>query len=356
MSTHFQNTFKGKTVLITGHTGFKGTWLSIWLKRLGAHVVGYSLDPPTQPNLFELTGIKKEITHYEGDILDLNYLKQVIQKTSPHVLFHLAAQSIVRHGFERPHETFLVNSGGTVNVLEAVRENDSLQAVVIVTTDKCYENREWIWGYRETDFLGGKDPYSASKAMAEIATKAYRESFLKEKIPVATVRAGNVIGGGDFSSYRLIPDCMRALIHKTPVEVRNPNSLRPWLHVLDPLYGYLMIASQMLKEGELWAEEWNFGPLEYVAIPVKDIVEKAIMFWGEGDWIDHSTSSDSKEMAFLKLNWDKAAHRLRWKPRYTWEEALERTVEWFKAYASFITSEKKSLNLLETCIQQIDNY
>ncbi len=332
MLQELHKTFQGKRVLITGNTGFKGTWLSIWLTQLGAEVIGYSLEAPTSPSLYALSGMARHLKQYTADVLDLARLKKVIQEEKPQAVFHLAAQPLVLDGFSRPVETFAVNALGTVNLLEACRDAEGLQALLIITTDKCYENNEWVWGYRENDPLGGNDPYSASKAMAEIAAKSYRESFFKGKVPIATARAGNVIGGGDFSSHRLIPDCMQSLMENQPIEVRNPRSIRPWLHVLDPLHGYLMLAQKLMSEGEAYAESWNLGPLEHAGISVQQMVEKAIELWGHGEWIDQSRPNSTPEMGLLKLNWDKAAHRLKWQPQYDWEQAIAQTVSWCKAY------------------------
>ncbi len=350
-----KQTYQGKNVLVTGHTGFKGAWLSIWLNLLGAQVSGYSIESPTTPNLFELSKLEGRLQHHFGDLRNLSHLTQAINESQAEVIFHLAAQSIVLHGYERPHETFAVNVQGTLNLLEAVRYCPSVKAVVVITTDKCYENHNWIWGYRETDRLGGNDPYSASKAMVELAVKSYRESFFKDQVHVASARAGNVIGGGDFSEYRLLPDCMKALMENRPIAIRNAESVRPWLHVLDPLFGYLVLGEKLLSKGNSFAESWNFGPREHEAITVKNMVEKAIDLWGHGDWMDVSQPDAKPEMGLLKLNWEKAANFLQWQPRYRWYEALEETVQWYKAFESY-NKDPKSVDLHETCIQQIEKY
>lgn len=341
-----KDAFKGKKVLVTGHTGFKGTWLSLWLNKLGAHVIGYSLAPS---DLFSLVGLENRITHAQGDVRDLAQLSEIVQTTNPDAVFHFAAQSIVLNSYKSPQETFSTNALGTVNVLEACRRSPSIRAIVIATTDKCYENRSWVWGYRENDRLGGKDPYSASKAMAELAASSYRESFLKGNISVATVRCGNVIGGGDFSPHRLLPDCFRALINQQSISVRNPKSIRPWLHVLDALYGYLKIAGELLTTGEIFSGSWNFGPFEKNAVTVQEMVEYAIETWGSGNWTDNSCKNAPEEMETLKLNWEKAAKELSWSPRYCWKEAIEKTASWFKAYDT-------QSNMFETCMQQIEKY
>ena len=326
----FNNVFKGKTVLVTGHTGFKGSWLSIWLKELGAQVVGYSLEPPTAPSLFDLAKLQDRMVSIQGDIRDLPHLKKILKTYAPEVIFHLAAQAIVLHSYARPHETFEVNSMGTVNVLEAARDCTCLKAMVFVTTDKCYENNEWMWGYRENDRIGGSDPYSASKAMAEMAIHAYRESYRSAPL-AASARAGNVIGGGDFSAYRLVPDIMKALMNNQILKLRNPQSIRPWTHVLDPLCGYLLLAGKLIENEKPFAQAWNFGPLESTGISVQCLVNKAIELWGKGSWIEEEKPESSKEMRCLRLNWDKASHLLQWRPLYSWQEAIHKTVDWFES-------------------------
>lgn len=350
MSLNAEDTFKGKKVLVTGHTGFKGAWLSLWLKRLGAEVIGYSLPPRKDPNLFHLINLEKHVAHHEGNILDLDHLTNLIKSSEAEIVFHLAAQSIVLEGYSNPQETFATNALGTVNVLEACRAVPSIKAVIVVTTDKCYENRSQLWGYREIDRLGGRDPYSASKAMAELAVSAYHSSFYEQNIPLASARCGNVIGGGDFSSDRLLPDCYRALMSNQPIPVRNPLSVRPWLYILDSLYGYLTLAAKLLEEGEAYSGAWNFGPREKNAITVREMVEYAIHSWGNGDWIDQSVPGAPKEMHLLKLNWEKAAHELNWSPRYDWKQAISATSDWYRAFHS------NRADLYETCVQQIEDY
>jgi CDP-glucose 4,6-dehydratase len=345
------NCYEGLTVLVTGDSGFKGSWLSIWLTELGAKVVGYSLPPSTQPNLFTLTQLEQKIQHVEGDLRDLDRLRKTVSHYCPDIIFHLAAQAIVLEGYEKPVDTFATNALGTIHLLEAVRTSPSVQAVVIVTTDKCYENREWSWGYRENDTLGGHDPYSASKAMAELAVASYRHSFFQNESSavLATARAGNVIGGGDFSAHRILPDAMRALLKKQPICVRNPASVRPWMHVLDPLCGYLTLGAKLLQQGKPFAEAWNFGPAEPRGISVQELVEKTIALWGDGEWVDASQPNATPEKAMLRLNWDKAAHALAWKPNYSWEEAIAETVDWFKAY-------QNSQDLYALSVQHIEQY
>jgi CDP-glucose 4,6-dehydratase len=325
--------FAGQTVLVTGHTGFKGSWLTLWLLKLGARVVGYSLpQPPTKPSFFKAAGLASRVTADErGDLANLDDLVALIAQEKPAILFHLAAQPIVGHGYRYPKETFDTNAGGTVNVLEAIRLTDCVQTAVFVTTDKVYENQEWPWGYRENDRLGGIDPYSASKAMAELAVNAYRHSFFQEKTAVATARAGNVIGGGDFADYRLVPDVMRALMNGRAIPVRRPDSVRPWQHVLEPLQGYLLLAARLQNNPAL-ADAWNFGPQEKQGITVRAIVEELIELWGSGSWVHTDPEFQGKETEMLQLSWHKAANQLGWQPVYTWQEALAEIVAWFKAY------------------------
>lgn len=344
--------FQGMTVFITGHTGFKGSWLSIWLRELGANVIGYSLEPSTDPSHFVLTDLDQKITHIIGDIRDYAKLSSAIAQSQPTLIFHLAAQPLVLRSFQDPRETMEVNVSGSVNILDIVRHTPSVKAVVMITSDKCYENQEWIWGYRETDSLGGPDPYSASKAMAELAISSYRRSFFSQagSAAIASVRAGNVIGGGDFSDFRLVPDTMQALLDNKPIEVRNPNSVRPWLHVLEPLSGYLSLASNLMQHGQAFAEAWNFGPAEQEGIPALSLVKKAVELWGEGDWVVAQQGQKVyKEMGLLRLSWEKAAHRLHWKPRYSWEEAIARTVDWFKAY-------KEKQDMYQVAVEHIQDY
>jgi len=357
MQSEFNGIFSGLTILITGHTGFKGSWLALWLQKMGAKIVGFSLDPPTTPSHFALAGMEQKMTHIIGDIRDFNLLKETLLKHEPQVLFHLAAQPIVLHSFSQPKETFDINAGGTVNVLEACRYCPSLKALIMVTTDKCYENQEWHWGYREKDPLGGKDPYSASKSMAELAIASYRQSFFNSSGQplVASARAGNVVGGGDFSEFRLLPDCLKALLKKEPIQVRNPSSVRPWLSVLDALSGYLWLASSLLQKGSAFAEAWNFGPLEYQAITSQTLVEKTIELWGDGEWYNPSLQPAYQEMGLLRLNWDKAVNQLKWKPVYNWEEAVRQTVDWFKAFESSL-HRPKTIDFYEIGLAHIQDY
>jgi CDP-glucose 4,6-dehydratase len=335
----FAGVYKELPVLVTGHTGFKGSWLTTWLLELGANVIGYSLpDPPTQPSNFVASRLAERITDVRGDIRDLELLHRTIETHRPQLVFHLAAQPIILRSVEQPKLTIDTNAGGTVNVLEAIRTTNPVHALVSITTDKVYENQEWLWGYRETDPLGGHDPYSASKAMAELAITAYRSTYFppeeygRHGVALASVRAGNVIGGGDFADFRLVPDCMRALMAGEPIGVRNPLSVRPWQHVLEPLSGYLWLGVKLLQEGPAFGEAWNFGPLEQTGIPAGEIAEKLVEFWGSGTW-EHTEPGYAKvETSQLRLSWDKSAHRLNWRPIYAWQEALAEITGWFKAY------------------------
>lgn len=327
----------GKTVFLTGHTGFKGGWLSLWLQALGAKVVGYSLPPPTNPSLFEVARVAEGMTSIEGDIRDLARLAAAMAKHQPEIVIHMAAQPLVRYSYQNPVETYSTNVMGTVNLLEAVRQAGSVKAVVNITSDKCYDNREWIWGYRENEPMGGYDPYSSSKGCAELVTSAYRNSYFNPKefdrhgVALASVRAGNVIGGGDWAEDRLIPDFMRAITQGQPVHIRNPHAIRPWQHVLEPLAGYLLLAQKLWEEGAAYGEGWNFGPNDEDAKPVQWIVAQLTKAWGEGaSWVldggDHP-----HEAHYLKLDCSKAKARLDWHPRWDLARTMEKIIEWHKA-------------------------
>jgi len=313
--------WRSKRVLLTGHTGFKGSWLSLWLHAMGAEVTGYALRPPTDPSLFELAGVGKEIDSVTGDVRDFDALKGVIGKKRPEIVIHMAAQSVVRTSYEEPVETYSTNVMGTVHLLEAVRQLGRPCVIVNVTSDKCYENRGWVWGYREDEPLGGRDPYSNSKACSELVTAAYRDSFFPvddsaaPRIAVASGRAGNVIGGGDFTRDQLIPDIMRAFLGGQPVSIRNPRAVRPWQFVLEPLRGYLTLAERLHERGTEFAEGWNFGPREEDAQPVSAIVQTVSTLWGDGArWIADE-GSHPHEAGILKLDVSKARARLGWSPR-----------------------------------------
>lgn len=330
------NFWQGKRVLLTGHTGFKGSWLSIWLQLLGAELVGYSLQPPTQPNMFELTGLVDGMTSILGDVCNLEHLQQTIRNFQPEIVIHMAAQPLVRESYENPVATYATNVMGTVNLLEAVRQVDTVRAVVNVTTDKCYENREWVWGYRENEAMGGYDPYSSSKGCAELVTTAYRNSFFNpdnysnHRVAVASARAGNVIGGGDWAKDRLVPDILTSLLQDKPVLIRNPYATRPWQHVLDPLHGYLTLAERLYTEGPAFAEGWNFGPSDSDAKPVSWIVSEIISAWGgNGSW-EKDEHPQPHEAHYLKLDCSKARALLKWQPKLDLKTALNWTVEWAK--------------------------
>ena len=330
----------GRSVFVTGHTGFKGAWLSLWLQRLGAKLTGYALDPPTTPSLFEQARVADGMTSVRADVTDLPRLIQEMRNAAPEVVLHLAAQSLVRASYDDAPGTYATNVMGTVNVLEAARSVPSVRAIVIVTTDKCYENREWLWGYREVDRLGGRDPYSNSKACAELVTEAYRHSFFptdrfdQHRVAVASARAGNVIGGGDWAKDRIIPDAMRAFIAGQPLEVRNPRSTRPWQHVLEPLLGYLMLAEHLVSDGARFAEPWNFGPPQELVLPVEDLVTRAVEAWGEGvAWKSVALANAPHEAQLLQLDSAKARTKLAWHPRLPMTTTIDWIVEWHKQVA-----------------------
>jgi CDP-glucose 4,6-dehydratase len=343
------STWRGRQVLITGHTGFKGAWLWLLLERLGARLAGISLAPDSEPNLASLTGIVAHPNSFEIDIRDRAALAAAISATSPEVVIHMAAQSLVRPSYKFPVDTWTTNVMGTINVLEAVRYVPSIQAVVVVTTDKCYKNHEWVWAYREIDQLGGHDPYSSSKAAVEIAVESWRASFFDGKAALATARAGNVIGGGDWALDRLIPDCARALIAGRTVEIRNPNSVRPWQHVLEPLTGYLLLAEALLKRSSSAQEAWNFGPTEADTDSVGRVVEIFARQWGSSaSWIS-SPGPHPHEAGTLRIDAAKARERLSWRPRLNLETAVAWSADWYRRW-----NEGESPQTL--CTEQIDIY
>lgn len=325
--------WKGKKVFITGHTGFKGGWISHWLYELGASICGYSLEPPTEPNFFTEARLQKHLAYSTiGDIRDLAALTKAVKAAKPDIIFHMAAQPLVRESYDTPVETFAANVMGTVNVLEAARQCGTAKAVVNVTTDKCYENKEWQWPYRENDRLGGHDPYSASKACVEIAAAAYRDSFLADaNIHIASARAGNVIGGGDWATDRLIPDFLRALDAEETLIIRSPSATRPWQHVLEPLSGYLLLAEKLYVKGSEFAEAWNFGPKDDDAKPVSWIVDQLCTCTPGAKWQTGNTQQ-LHEAGLLKLDSSKAKTRLGWAPRWNLETALNKTMEWYQAW------------------------
>ena len=352
----FADVYAGLPVLVTGHTGFKGSWLAIWLKELGADVAGFSLPhPPTVPANFEVCRLGGQIEEVAGDVRDYDALASAIRRFRPRLVFHLAAQPLVLAAYREPKMTFDTNAGGTVNLLEAVRQSASVEAVVCVTTDKVYEERNWLWGYRENDRLGGHDPYSASKAMAELAIASYRRSFFEDGGPaVASARAGNVIGGGDFAADRLLPDTMRALLAGERVCVRNPAFVRPWQHVLESLSAYLWLGAKLLREGHAYAEAWNFAPRDIQAVTAQQVVEKALALWGGGSWEQPAQAQAEKEATLLRLSWDKAANRLGWHALYDWEEAVAATVDWFRIYQQRHLAHGESM--YGVCAEQIGAY
>lgn len=332
----FQNTFREKTVLITGHTGFKGAWLTAWLKLLGARVVGIALDPPTVPSHFQVAQLADGMTDLRIDVRDRAAIEDAIISAQPDFVFHLAAQALVRQSYDDPLETWQVNVMGTLHVLEALRKLDKPCAAVIITSDKCYDNVEWVWGYRETDAVGGPDPYSASKGAAELAIRSHIKSYFPKatsKVRIASARAGNVIGGGDWATDRIIPDCVKAWAVDTPVELRNPHSTRPWQHVLEPLSGYLCLAIALSGQPNLHGEPFNFGPPAQQNQSVLELVQKMAVYWNQVRWQDVSqASSGPYESGLLKLNCDKALHQLRWRAVLGFEDTVRMTAEWYRGY------------------------
>ena len=331
--------WRDRRVLVTGHTGFKGSWLCLMLRHLGAQITGYSLPPPTTPNLYTAAAVADALSSVEGDVRDAGRLRTCIAQARPEVVFHLAAQSLVRRSYADPLETYSTNVMGTACVLEACRNAPGLKAVVSVTTDKCYVNREWMRGYREDDALGGYDPYSSSKAAAELVTAAYRQSFFnatsysEHGVAIASARAGNVVGGGDWAEDRLIPDAMRAFLRGEAVCLRHPQSTRPWQHVLDPLSGYLALAERMVRSGPEVAEAWNFGPLNDEAVTVAWVMDYVCRGWQDGArWVQDS-ASHPHEGRYLRLDCSKATERLQWRPRLSLTQGLDLTLEWYKACA-----------------------
>jgi CDP-glucose 4,6-dehydratase len=335
----FAKAFAGCSVFVTGHTGFKGAWLSLWLSTMGAEVTGYALEPPTQPSLFAAAGLSELVDSVIADVRDRDRLAACLQAARPSVVFHLAAQPLVRVAYADPHETFETNVMGTVNLLEAVRACESVQAVVVITSDKCYENRETGRAFCEEDAMGGRDPYSASKGCAELVTASYRSSFFSRDgaahpAAVASARAGNVIGGGDWAQDRIIPDCVRAVSAGRPIEVRNPAAVRPWQHVLEPLSGYLLLAALMLSDGSRFGGAWNFGPdAADGAKEVRWVVERFLREWGTGEWTTPaSTVPAPHEAHTLCLDSSKAHERLRWRPVWDAADAVEHTAAWYRQY------------------------
>jgi len=358
MKHQFSRVYYGKRVLITGHTGFKGSWLSLWLSELGAEVYGYALVAPTSPSLFDEAEVEAVLAGYEiGDIRNRSQLKSYMQKVQPEIVFHLAAQPLVRPSYDEPAETFETNVMGTVNLLEAVRSTSSVRVCQVITSDKCYENQEWVYAYRENDPMGGYDPYSNSKGCSELVVSSYRQSFFhpnkvsEHGLSLSTVRAGNVIGGGDWALDRIIPDCMRALEKNEPIHIRNPHAIRPWQHVLEPLSGYLWLAAKQYLEPGMYEEGWNFGPGSIGNVPVSNIAGMVVNDWGSGSYIcDHPDSDKVHEAKFLKLDITKANDLLEWQPINSVGEAINMTVNWYRARAYGVE------NLQSVSIEQIKIY
>ena len=338
--------WKGKKVFITGHNGFKGSWLCLWLLNMQAIIKGYSLAVNTKPSLFELANIGDEMDSEKGDIRDLEQLTKSMISFDPDILIHMAAQPLVRISYQEPVDTYTTNVIGTVNVLEAARHCKKLKAIVCVTTDKCYENKEWEWGYRENESMGGYDPYSSSKGCAELVASAYRRSFFSSKNTayIATARAGNVIGGGDWAEDRLIPDILKSFEKSKSVIVRNPNSTRPWQHVLEPLSGYLVLAQGLFLNGDDFAEGWNFGPKDKDCKPVSWVLNEIIKYWGDSASWTLDKNNNPHEAIFLKLDCSKAANRLKWNPKWNLELTIKSIVDWHKVYLQGGNVKKQCLN------------
>ncbi len=354
MTTDWQQIYKDKKVLITGHTGFKGSWLAIWLTKLGANVIGYSLDPIGEESLFELANMNNKMKDIRGDIRDATKLQAVFAQYQPEIVFHLAAQPLVKQSYRDPVYTYEVNVMGTMNVLEAIRKSPSVKAGVMVTSDKCYDNKEWVWGYRENDPMGGYDPYSSSKGCCELLISSYQHSFFpidsysSHGKLIASVRAGNVIGGGDWSEDRIIPDSVRSLLAGQSIKLRSPQSVRPWQHVLEPLSGYLKIGAY-LYEGKIeYAESWNFGPESDSVTTVQQLVEKIVEQWKDGRWEVDSSHTAEHEAKLLSLDINKAKYYLDWHPKWNIDKTIYYTMEWYKWY--------REVDVYELCLKQISEY
>jgi CDP-glucose 4,6-dehydratase len=330
--------WKSRKVFVTGHTGFKGGWLSLWLLSMGAEVCGYSLAPSTKPSLYASLGLEKEMQSIIGDIRDAELLERALGSFAPEIVIHMAAQPLVRYSYDDPIETFSTNVMGTVHLLDAIRRTPQVRAVVSVTSDKCYENREWVWPYREDEAMGGHDPYSSSKGCAELVTAAYRSSYFspekysEHEVAIASGRAGNVIGGGDWAPDRIVPDMVRAFTAGDAVTVRNPNAVRPWQHVLEPVAGYLTLAEQLIAKGTAVSGGWNFGPSESDSRPVQYLVSEIARMWGDGAQWEIAKEAGVHEAHFLSLDSSKARTYLGWRPRWTIHEALQKTVDWYREF------------------------
>lgn len=350
----FKDFYKGKKVLITGHTGFKGSWLSIWLLELGAEVIGVSLDPYTERDNYVLSDLKNRVIDLRADVRDIGLMRSIFEKYEPEIVFHLAAQPLVRLSYDIPVETYQINVMGTINILESIRATDSVKVGVMITTDKCYENREQIWGYRENEPMGGYDPYSSSKGAAELAISSWRSSFFnpneyeKHGKSIASVRAGNVIGGGDWALDRIIPDSIRALEADEVIGMRSPLAIRPWQYVLEPLSGYLLLGYKMWLEPNKYCEGWNFGPHADSIISVGEVVAKAVSSYGKGEYEDISDPNKVHEATLLMLDISKSRLNLNWQPQMNINQCIEMTIDWYKRYS---TEDVYSL-----CKEQIDKY
>ena len=350
----YLNSYRGKKVLVTGHTGFKGSWMSIWLDMLGAEVMGIALDPKTGNDNLVLSGSGRKMRDERVDIREYEKLRKLIADFQPEIVFHLAAQPLVLESYQYPLETFQTNILGTANVLEAIRNTPSVRVAIMITTDKVYENKEWIWPYREDERLGGYDPYSASKGASELVIASYRNSFFHPEkysehgVSLASVRAGNVIGGGDWAENRIVPDCIRYLSGGKPIEVRSPLAVRPWQHVLEPLGGYMLLGAKMLENPEKYASAWNFGPESNNIVPVGELVNEIVTNYGKGKWIDRSDPNAPHEAKLLALDIHKAKYYLGWKPVLSFQETIRLTVEWYKKY--------RDENVLSLCQNQIEYY
>jgi CDP-glucose 4,6-dehydratase len=349
------NCFKGKVVLVTGHTGFKGSWLSIWLTHLGAKVIGVSSDIPTNPSNFKVAGIEKIIDDYRIDITNLTAINKLIKQIQPDFVFHLAAQSLVRMSYEKPIETITTNAIGSSIILDSLRVLNKKVIAIMITSDKVYDNVEWVWGYKETDIIGGKDPYSASKGMAELAIRTFVESFFNasdSNISVGIARAGNVIGGGDWAKDRIVPDCMNSWSKNKPVEIRKPDATRPWQHVLEPLSGYLLLARDLFQNGKNHGKAYNFGPSSSQNYSVRQLIDEMSLNWDKVQWNDVSMNNDYlHEAGLLKLNCDKARFELDWEPVLEFSENVKMTVEWYKYYY-----QNQNLSMYDFNLSQIKKY
>jgi len=350
----FNNFYKDKNVLITGHTGFQGSWLSIWLEMMGAKVVGYGLEPYTANDNYVVSNIKNMMTNVIGDLRDYDSLRELFKRNNPEIVFHLGAQSLVLESYESPKETYDINIGGTVNLFECCRLSESVKAVINVTSDKCYQNNEWLWPYRENDPMGGFDPYSSSKGCSEIITNAYRQSFfnsdpLKDlNKGIASARAGNVIGGGDWHKNNLIASCIISLENDSPIRLRNPKAIRPWQHVLDAIFGYLTLGYKLFEYPSKFSGPWNFGPNTNMITSVDDIVSNLLYYWGEENWEIIDENLSHHEANILQIESTKARTELGWRPIWDLDKMLEMTVGWYKNY--------KNTDIYDYCIEQIRLY